>query len=133
MKPRRFLLSLPLFLLPLVLCCATPQAPQAPQAAALEVITLEDVVAMSHQGLPETEIIQRLDASRQVFVLSSADVRLLQQGGVSDRVIDHMMGTCLTARCWGPLRVRDCLWYRYGQFYATPPFAAYSGAYRFGD
>jgi hypothetical protein len=96
-------------------------------------LTQGEIIALSRQGVPPEEIAARIDRSREVFVLSAADVARLQAAGVGNAVIDHMMGTYLRALSQGCGSVRGSLWYRQGQFYAAPPFSAYQGAYRFGD
>lgn len=53
-------------------------------------LQLDDVVAMSRQGVPEDEIIQRLKDSHAVFNLSWSRLAALREQGVPVRVIDYL-------------------------------------------
>ncbi len=53
-------------------------------------VTVDEVIAMEQAGLSDDEMIQRLEATGQVFGLGDAERRQLEQGGVSDRVIQEM-------------------------------------------
>lgn len=56
-------------------------------------ITKEDVIAWSQHGDRDDAIIDRIDRSRAVFVLSSRDENQLRQANVSEEVIRAMKDT----------------------------------------
>jgi hypothetical protein len=112
----------------LLLACAG----QAPAPPPPEVLSLQEIIDLSRQGVPPARIVERIEASEAVYVLSVADVGRLQAAGVKSEVIDSLLSSCLQA-CRRPKAARRSLWYRQGQFYSPPPFSAYQGAYRFGD
>ena len=53
-------------------------------------VTLDEVVAMREAGLSDSEMLNRLQATGQVFELSSDSQKYLRDHGVSDRVIRDM-------------------------------------------
>jgi hypothetical protein len=55
---------------------------------------------MTKAGLTDEEIMRRIDDTRTVFRLSSNDVILLRQEGVSDRVVTYMLGLPTPATPW---------------------------------
>lgn len=69
----------------LVVGCATKPRPQ-PLAQA-------DIVSLTKAGVPDDEIIARIDRTRTVFRLGSEDVIRLRNEGVSDRVVNYMLDT----------------------------------------
>jgi hypothetical protein len=54
-------------------------------------VSLADVVAMSHAGLPPAEIARRLDAAHARFRLSATQVTELHRQGVALTVLDHIV------------------------------------------
>jgi len=108
----------------MLFACAGPQMAQPGPA----VLTQAQIIDLSRQGVAPAQIIEGIERSQAVYLLSAADVARLQAAGVSNEVIDHMMATYHRAAC-APRGRR--LWYRQGQFYAPPPFSAHQGAYRF--
>jgi len=59
----------------------------------VEPLTITGVITLAKAGATDAEIIQRLDQSDSVFRLTTADVLKLKEAGVSEPVIDHMLGT----------------------------------------
>ena len=53
-------------------------------------VTLDEVVAMSTAGLPEQEILRRLQNTGQVFELTDEQKRYLTSHGVSQNVVNQM-------------------------------------------
>jgi len=53
----------------------------------------QDIVSMVKEGVPNTEIIRRIQESATVFRLSASDVEELKKQGVPDEVIDYMLWT----------------------------------------
>jgi hypothetical protein len=76
-------LLIPLVAALCVLGCATPPRP-AP-------LSLAEIISMSKAGLRDAEIIKRVDQSRTVYRLTSADVLLLRQEGVSEGVVNYLL------------------------------------------
>jgi hypothetical protein len=54
-------------------------------------VTLDEVVAMKQAGLTDSEMIERLRATRQVFQLTDEQRRYLADRGVSSVVVDQMV------------------------------------------
>lgn len=54
---------------------------------------VKDVVAMHRDGVPDSLIIMKIRHSDAVFHLNAKDLRLLQDEGVSDRVVGAMLRT----------------------------------------
>ena len=54
-------------------------------------VTLDEVVAMRQAGLSDQTIVQRLQATGQVFELTPQQQQYLQQHGISDHVIREML------------------------------------------
>jgi len=61
--------------------------------AAGRAVTLDDIVALSQQGLASSVIVAVIDADRTVFSLSPQQVGELKKQGVSDDVIVKMLGS----------------------------------------
>lgn len=53
-------------------------------------VTLQDVVQMTHQHIPEDIILRQMDTTHSYYNLQVADITYLRQNGVSDRVIGVM-------------------------------------------
>ena len=53
-------------------------------------VTVDEVIAMERAGLTDEEMIQRLEATGQVFQIGENERRQLREGGVSEQVIDRM-------------------------------------------
>lgn len=65
--------------------------PQA-QEANLQQVSVDEIVSMTGQGVSDDVIIDRIQATNSRFSLTSPQVELLKQKGVSQRVIDAMQG-----------------------------------------
>src|SRR5437867_3067443 len=87
--------------------CATKPPPLPPLAQA-------DIVSMTKAGVPDEEIIRRIDATRTVFHLGTEDVVRLRDEGVSSRVIDYMLETYARAEAE---RARRQAYYDYDAYY----------------
>jgi hypothetical protein len=124
----RLLQTASCFLLPLVVStivgCASGSAQRG--EAPHEGLLPQTIIDLTRQGMPPETINAQIDETHSVYILNTAEVARLQAAGVDNRVIDHMMATAARASSKG-----KPLWYRQGQFYASPPFAAYTGPYRF--
>ena len=53
-------------------------------------VTTDELVAMDRAGLSDTEMIERLEATGQIFELTSEQERRLREAGVSSYVISEM-------------------------------------------
>ena len=53
-------------------------------------VTLDEVVAMKEAGLSDSEMLSRLQATGQVFDLTSESQKYLREHGVSENVIRDM-------------------------------------------
>jgi hypothetical protein len=71
--------------LALVLIAVTPASGLA--------VTVDDLVALSKQGVADSVLIAVIDADRTVFTLTTQQVAALKRQGVSDAVIVKMLGT----------------------------------------
>src|SRR3954468_23286216 len=72
---------------------ATPQQAMSATTADLNndgFVTMDEVVAMRQAGLPDQTILQKLQATGQVFELSPDQQTYLRNNGVSDYVISQM-------------------------------------------
>lgn len=72
---------------------ATPQEARAAATADVNndgFVTLDEVVALEQASLTDDQIIDRLRATKQVFVLSQEQKRYLLDRGVSQNVIDQL-------------------------------------------
>jgi outer membrane lipoprotein SlyB len=58
-----------------------------------EQLSITDIEKMSNAGISDSKIIEVIDATGSVYHLSSREVTELQDAGVSQRVIDHMLRT----------------------------------------
>jgi hypothetical protein len=56
-----------------------------------EPLTMNDVIKLSQGGVADDAIIRYMKESRSSYTLSQAQVRRLQDGGVSERVIKFMV------------------------------------------
>ncbi len=59
-------------------------------------LSVSQVVELSREGVPSTDIINRMKASRATYPLQASDLARLRNEGVSDPVIDYMQQTYLT-------------------------------------
>lgn len=66
------------------------QAQAVQQWAARNQMTVADVISMTHQHVNDSVIIGQIDSTYTNFDLRPADITMLQQQGVSDRVIMAM-------------------------------------------
>lgn len=99
----------------LAIGCATRPRP-AP-------LTQADIISMVKAGVPDEEIIRRIDDTRTVFRLSSDDVVRLRNEGVSDRVVNYMLDTYTRYVAAQERRnaYYDYDWhYRFGFYYGYP-------------
>ncbi len=93
--------------------CATTDKTKVPP------VTVGDIVKMSKDGLPPSEIIARIHQSGTVYRLKASELAKLKEQGVSDEVIDYMQKTYIhalqrdqqleDARYW--TRWEDGYWY----------------------
>lgn len=58
-----------------------------------EPLTVSDIIKLSQGGVGDESIIRYIDDTRTTYNLSQAQIRRLQQGGVSRRVINYMVDT----------------------------------------
>lgn len=58
-----------------------------------EPLTVNDVIQLSQGGVSDETIIRYIRESRTTYQLSQYHIRKLQQGGVSQRVINYMIDT----------------------------------------
>ena len=56
-------------------------------------LELEEIVAVSSQGVPASLLIEFLSQTRAVYELASADVSLLQDQGVASDTVDYLLST----------------------------------------
>ena len=61
-------------------------------------VTLDEVVAMSAAGLPDQEMLRRLQVTSQVFELTDEQKRYLVDHGVSQNIVNQMSDINRTAR-----------------------------------
>jgi hypothetical protein len=98
--------------------CATPRPPPPPP------LTQADVISMVKAGLSDEEIMQRIDATRTVFRLSSEDVIRLRNEGISDRLATFMLDTYTRAAMAAQRRqdeyYRSQFYFNYGIGYGGP-------------
>jgi hypothetical protein len=60
-------------------------------------VTVSEVVALSKEGMPPEQIIQKMQKSRTVYRLDAAQLARLREQGVADPVINYMQQTYLNA------------------------------------
>jgi outer membrane lipoprotein SlyB len=58
-----------------------------------EPLTVSDVIKLSQGGVSDETIIRYIRDTRTSYTLSQAQINRLQQGGVSQRVINYMLDT----------------------------------------
>ncbi len=114
-----------LLLLLLLLVGTAPIVPAG--AAAQEVLTNDAVVSMVRAGLPESVIIAKIRSSRTEFDLRTEALVALKQAGVSDRVLEAMVGQAAPAAGAAPapgagaagpaLKDRDVIYHVTGERY----------------
>jgi uncharacterized protein YcfJ len=56
-----------------------------------EPLTINDVIKLSQGGVSDDTILKYMDESHSIYNLSQAQIRRLQEGGVSQRVIQFMI------------------------------------------
>jgi len=66
--------------------------PEGVQAASAQQMSVMDVVKLKKDGAPDDVIIDEIKRTNSKFNLSSETIDYLQKQGVSNRVIDVMMG-----------------------------------------
>ncbi|HTQ45167.1 MAG TPA: hypothetical protein VMI75_20545 [Polyangiaceae bacterium] len=54
---------------------------------------VKDVIALQHDGVADSLIVQKIEYSGTTFHLDASDLRALKQAGVSDNVISVMLKT----------------------------------------
>jgi hypothetical protein len=72
---------------------ATPEEAREARTADINddgFVTLDEVVALENAGLTDREIIQRLEATDQIFDLNDDQEQILLDNGVSQNVINRM-------------------------------------------
>lgn len=93
--------------------CATPAKHEPPPKP----LTQEEIIQMAKAGTPDTDIIQRIQATGTVYRLSSGEILHLHENGVSNAVIDFMIQDCLKAVKWQ----QQTYWQRYYEWYSFGP------------
>lgn len=58
-----------------------------------EPLTINDVIRLSQGGVSDKTIIQYMQKTNSTYSLSQAQIRRLQDGGVSQKVINYMVDT----------------------------------------
>jgi hypothetical protein len=58
-----------------------------------EPLTMNDVIKLSQAGVGDDTIINYMKESHSSYTLSQAQIRRLQDGGVSERVIQYMIAS----------------------------------------
>ena len=93
--------------------CATPPRPVP--------LTQADIISMVKVGVPDEEIMRRIDVTGTVFRLSADDVVRLRNEGVSDRVVTYMLDT-YTQAVAAEQRRQDASYFDfyYGYYYGHP-------------
>jgi hypothetical protein len=88
-------------------------------------VTTTQIIQMSRQGVPATEIIQKIEVSGTVYIMDSKDVVDLKEQGVDHKVIDHMMKTRERAL------EREAYYHRYyyPYYYGAYPYAGFGYHY----
>ena len=101
------------FVAAFVIGCATTPRPIP--------LTQADIMSMVKAGVPDEEIMRRIDDTRTVFRLSSDDVIRLRNEGVSDRIVNYMLDT-YTRAIAAEQRRQDSSYYdfHYGFSYGHP-------------
>lgn len=66
--------------------------PAQETAAASGQVSVQQIVDLSKQGVSEGIIIDKISATNSKFTLTEADIKYLEQEGVSQKVIDAMQG-----------------------------------------
>ncbi|MCC6127926.1 MAG: hypothetical protein IT584_01855 [Chlamydiae bacterium] len=56
-----------------------------------EPLTLGDIIKLSQSGINDSTIVQYMQMTKSTYHLSQTQVRRLQDAGVSQSVIDHMV------------------------------------------
>lgn len=56
-------------------------------------LTVNQVLRLSREGVPSSEIIARMRASQTVYPLKASQLARLHRQGVADEVIDYMQST----------------------------------------
>ena len=109
-----------LLLLVAVLAGCATYAPLPPPPS------VEQVVQMSKDKVPDEEIIGRMRDARAVYRLSASELARLREQGVSDKVVDYMQQTYINAERFDEyLRTRDqYMWYGWPG-YRGYPYAPY--------
>ena len=103
--------------------CATTSRPPPP--------TLEELVQLSADGLPEDEIIAQLRKSRAVYPLTATEILALSEKGVPSSVLDYMQQAYIANErrrermMYGdPFWAYPCIGCPY-PYYRTTPFFIY--------
>ncbi len=58
-----------------------------------EPLTMNDVIKLSQSGVADETILQYMKESGSSYTLSQAQIRRLQDGGVSERVVNYMINS----------------------------------------
>jgi len=99
-------------------------------------VTVDEIVQMSRDGQPPTDIIARMEASDTVYRLSGSELARLKEQGVPDEVLDYMQDTYIDYERSRAVRSYDPWWgppyafgYPYWGYYG-PYYAPYYYPYR---
>ena len=66
---------------------------QSDRAADADFLSVVDVAKMAREGTPDSVIISEIDRTRSRYNLNTETIQYLKDNNVSDRVVDHMLGT----------------------------------------
>jgi hypothetical protein len=103
-----------LLLLSLALAdCATAPKPPPPP-------TLEEIVQMSQQGVPASEIIAKLTQSRAAYRVTGSQLARLKEQGVADEVLDYIHESALALAREEEARRQAQMRFMYGWPYYGP-------------
>lgn len=104
-------------------CVTAPPRPPAP--------TTDEIVQMSKDGMPPSEIIQRMEESHALYPLKASQLAKLREDGVSDEVIDYMQQSLIDAeRFREAMRERDRMWLYGSPYYPPYPWGYWRRPYR---
>jgi hypothetical protein len=89
---------LKILLIPLMIAMLTPAIGKAgqggaPRLPAEPLISVDQVIAMTKAGVPETVILALIDRDRPIFLVDALQAAQLRQKGISERLLYAMIAT----------------------------------------
>jgi hypothetical protein len=93
-------------------CATTPRKPPP---------TVEEIVQLSHNGVPPQQIIQTIRETHGVYRLPASELAKLKERGVADPVLDYMQQTYLDDERWRAYYQAGPYWGPYGYWWGPPP------------